>query len=147
MKRIELTIRGDAVPMGRPRTAVIKGHARIYQPQKSQEYKAYVRMVVSEYMREHGIPTLDDGVSIYLLFKMAVPKSFTKKKRVSALEGNTRPTKKPDLDNLAKTILDALNGIAYRDDSQIVRLSLEKTYSEESEVEIFICDVDYKGEN
>ena len=50
--------------------------------------------------------------------------------------GLISPTKKPDLDNIAKAILDSLNGIAYKDDSQIVSLLISKKYSDRPRVEI-----------
>lgn len=59
-----------------------------------------------------------------------VPKSASKKVKQFMLEGHTRPTKKPDADNVIKVIADALNGIAYYDDRQIVELSISKHYSE-----------------
>ena len=58
----------------------------------------------------------------------SVPKSASKKKRAAMLTGDIRPTKKPDMDNILKTVADALNGIAYRDDSQIVRAIVDKYY-------------------
>ena len=50
--------------------------------------------------------------------------------------GIIRPTKKPDLDNIAKAVLDSLNGIAYKDDSQIVSMVVSKKYSNRPRVEI-----------
>ena len=50
------------------------------------------------------------------------PKSISKKKRAEMLEGKIWPAKKPDSDNIAKVVLDALNGIAYHDDTQIIKL-------------------------
>ena len=48
------------------------------------------------------------------------------------------PTKKPDIDNITKIILDALNAIAFKDDNQITKLEIEKQYSEEERVYIKI---------
>ena len=58
-----------------------------------------------------------------------VPKSFSKKKTVSALSGGILPTTKPDCDNIIKVVLDALNGVAYYDDKQVVSVSCEKYYA------------------
>lgn len=57
------------------------------------------------------------------------------------LSGELLPTKKPDIDNITKCVLDALNGIAYHDDSQIVRLTVEKFYAQQPRVEVDICDI------
>ena len=67
---------------------------------------------------------------------------MTKKNRKLIEEGKLHPTKKPDLDNVAKIVLDSLNGIAYSDDSQIVKLNVEKHYSENPRVEVTLYEVD-----
>ena len=54
------------------------------------------------------------------------------------LNNNISPVKKPDIDNIAKIILDALNKLAFNDDNQIIKLSIEKVYSEEEKVYIKI---------
>ena len=61
---------------------------------------------------------------------MPIPKSASKKAKIAMESGVTAHIKKPDIDNMAKTVLDALNGLAYVDDSQIYSLTLYKTYSE-----------------
>lgn len=58
-----------------------------------------------------------------------IPKSTTKKKRAEIMDGKLYPTKKPDADNIAKVICDALNKIAYKDDTQIIDLTVRKLYS------------------
>ena len=63
----------------------------------------------------------------------AVPKSYSKAKRLDCVLNNLRPTKKPDADNIAKIILDSLNGIAYDDDSQIVELTVIKEWTDGQE--------------
>jgi Holliday junction resolvase RusA-like endonuclease len=55
--------------------------------------------------------------------------------------GRIRPTKRPDVSNVIKIIEDALNGLAYRDDSQIVRVVGEKYYSDSPRVEVEICSL------
>jgi Holliday junction resolvase RusA-like endonuclease len=57
------------------------------------------------------------------------------------VEGKIRHTKKCDADNLAKSILDALNGIAYYDDSQVCELLVRKYYSDNPRVEILISEI------
>ena len=54
------------------------------------------------------------------------------------LDGHIRSTKKPDCDNIAKIILDALNGLAYKDDKDIVSCLIEKWYGDEPRVEVYI---------
>lgn len=59
-----------------------------------------------------------------------VPASCTRKRRADMLSGKLRPLKKPDADNVAKAVLDALNGVAYKDDAQVVELLVTKQWSE-----------------
>lgn len=70
-----------------------------------------------------------------------IPKSTSKKNREMMIDGFLLPTKKPDLDNVAKVVCDALNGIAYHDDTQICRLALYKHYGETPRVEVEIADI------
>jgi Holliday junction resolvase RusA-like endonuclease len=69
---------------------------------------------------------------------MPIPKSASKKAKTAMKNRETAHIKKPDLDNMAKSVLDALNGLAYIDDSQIYSLTLFKTYSEQPRTELFI---------
>ena len=59
-----------------------------------------------------------------------IPQSLSKAKRNDAINGNIRPTTKPDCDNVIKAVLDALNGVAYYDDKQVVSVSCNKYYGE-----------------
>lgn len=72
---------------------------------------------------------------------VAVPKSDSKTKKKAKIEGMIRPTVKPDCDNLAKSILDSLNGLAYQDDKQVVELSIKKYYAENAEVRVRLTEV------
>lgn len=69
---------------------------------------------------------------------MPVPQSYSKKKTEQALNNEIRPTVKPDCDNIAKNINDALNGIVYPDDKQIVSLMVNKFYGNSEQVRIKI---------
>lgn len=62
-----------------------------------------------------------------------IPKSYSKKRRQECEIGNEMPTKKPDIDNIAKVVLDALNGVAYHDDSQVTNLKVRKRYTIQAE--------------
>ncbi|MFL8231041.1 RusA family crossover junction endodeoxyribonuclease, partial [Clostridioides difficile] len=57
------------------------------------------------------------------------------------VEGLIRPNKKPDLDNIIKSVADSLNGIAYKDDSQIVEVVSKKYYSDRPRVEVELEDI------
>ncbi len=67
-----------------------------------------------------------------------IPASFSKKKREAAAMGEIKPCVKPDVDNITKSILDALNGVAYYDDSGVIELKVSKEYGDSARVEVEI---------
>lgn len=69
---------------------------------------------------------------------LPIATSKSKKFKAAALAGIERPTKRPDVDNLFKTVTDAMSGILYKDDKQIVSATIEKWYSEEPRLEVYI---------
>ena len=115
----ELFIKTVPIPKGRPR--FYGGHA--VTPEKTRKYEKLIRD-----SWEHGIV---DGkyLVIAMIFTMPIPQSYSNKKK-KELEGKPH-TKKPDLDNLVKAVLDALNGVAFEDDSRICSISAVKLYGTE----------------
>lgn len=77
--------------------------------------------------------------TIYAIFEPA--KSCSKKERIQKLSGEIKPTIKPDCDNIGKTILDALNGIAYEDDIQIIALHVYKLYGAEAKAIVMLREI------
>ena len=77
-------------------------------------------------------------LEISILALYSVPKYVSNKTKELMLNGRLFPTKKPDADNIIKVILDALNGLAYRDDVQICRVYFEKMYTEIPETKVLI---------
>lgn len=114
------SVPGKPQGKGRPRFAR-SGHT--YTPDRTAEYEERVKLAY----KQAGGGKLSGFVSVDILAVFAVPKSYTKAQRAAALNASFAP-KKPDCDNIAKIILDALNGIAYDDDAQIVKLRVEKRY-------------------
>lgn len=136
---IEFTVLGHAVAQGRPRAGKTRnGRTILYDPAKSRSYKEYVRLVASQNAPKS---LLTGPLSVRMVIYRETLKSFSRRKKLLAEEGEVRPTTKPDLDNHAKSICDALNGIIYKDDSQIVDLSVSKFYSENPRVEIRIEEI------
>lgn len=70
-----------------------------------------------------------------------IPKRSSKALRELMISGANRPAKKPDWDNIGKAVCDALNGVAYKDDAQIVQAKVEKYYSDTPRVEVEISDL------
>lgn len=134
---VEFTVEGMVKPKERPRTRQINGHIQTYTPKDTKEYELRVKAAYP------GFKTFIDGeyLSVHIYAYYPIPKSASNKNRLLMLSGRIRPAKRPDLDNIAKSICDALNGVAYKDDSQIVKLTVAKYYSTEPRAEIRISEV------
>lgn len=131
----QLTIDGVPVAKGRPRL----GRYGTYTPKKTQKYEEYVKACwVSKY---GAIQPAEQPLEVNIVFYMPIPKSVNKKRKAEILSGRLKHTKKPDIDNLIKSVLDALNGLAYADDSKIIKVAVEKQYSEKPRTELSIKEV------
>ena len=138
MQKLKFEVPGSPIGQGRPKFSTINGHAKAYDPEKSRNYKAYVKLLATQAMREQGFTMIEGPCCLDILAFFEVPKSKSKKFKERALMGLERPTKKPDLSNIVKGIEDALNGLVYKDDSSIVYLSVAKHYSEVPRVEVIV---------
>lgn len=119
-------IPGEPTGKGRPRFTR-SGHA--YTPEKTASYEQAVRQAYrAEFPDTEPIPA-GVPVAVKIIAGYGIPKSTSKVKAERMLAGEIRPTKKPDADNVAKAICDALNGLAYHDDSQITMLCVSKHYT------------------
>lgn len=131
---IRFTVFGVPVPWGRARLN-IKG--RHFTPKKTRDWEKLVRDNAALAME--GRPAFDGVVSVTITFFMPVPASWSKAKRQAA--HSSPHARRPDLDNLAKAILDAMgahprhapDGVVFKDDGQIASLYLEKRYTVEGE--------------
>ena len=122
---------GDPQGKGRPRFSTRGGFVKTYTPEKTASYENFVKLC---YLNKYKGQKLDGEIIAEIIAYFSIPKSLSKKKRSEAIEGKIKPTKKPDTDNIAKTILDSLNGIAFEDDKQVVALLVKKLYGEEAKV-------------
>ena len=133
---INFKVDGAAVPKQRPR---ISGH-RAYTPKRTKDYE---ERVLNEFRSSYNgfYPAFgkDVPVSVEIRIGQAIPKSWSKKKQLQAELGDIVPlSRNGDIDNIAKSILDALNGFAYEDDCQVVRLKVVKFYSAEPYAEVWL---------
>ena len=132
------TIHAVPKPKGRPRVTR-SGHA--FTPKATREYE---KLIVSEWNIQHGKATpIENPIAVRVMFYMPIPKATSNKARKRMAAGLEVPAKKPDIDNLLKAVLDALNGNAYHDDNQIVEISAKKLYSTEPRTEVFISEIIY----
>ena len=128
---IKFTVPGS--PKGKARPRFDPRNKRTYTPQATVSYENFTKLC---YINECKRARLHGAVFAEIKVFVGIPKYTSKKQRESMLAGQERPTKKPDCDNITKIILDALNGIAYDDDKQIVEVFVTKRYSEEPRVEV-----------
>ncbi|TBX13107.1 RusA family crossover junction endodeoxyribonuclease [Clostridium perfringens] len=112
---------------GKARPRICRGHA--FTPKDTVEYENLVRDC---YKKQDG-RYLKGSIKALIIAYYKIPKSYTKKRVQVIREELEKPTKKPDANNIGKVILDSLNGVAYKDDSQIVELRVIKRYTEDDE--------------
>lgn len=131
--KIRFIVPGE--PQGKARPRVVRtanGKTHTYTPDKTAAYEELVRVCCRQVCEN----LLEGELCAAITARFAIPKSSSKKCRIAMESGAIRPIKRPDADNIAKIILDALNGLAYADDSQITMLMVKKEYSEQPEVEV-----------
>ena len=121
MKRTELFFPFEPKAKGRPRFTRI-GHT--YTPQITRDYEK----PIGDFYKENTSDYYDSPIKVSLVFYMPIPKSTSKKKMELMKSGAIRHTKKPDSDNLAKAVLDGINGVAFEDDKLITELRIKKRY-------------------
>lgn len=130
----EFEIPGPVTGKGRPRINTYT--CRAYTPNKTKEYEELAKQYfLLKYPRY--IP-LENRVKVSIIAYFKIPKGTNKTNEELMLEGKISPTKKPDIDNIEKIVLDALNKLAFKDDNQITKLDIEKVYGEEEKVYVKI---------
>ena len=132
---VSFTILGQPVAKARPR--VCKWGT--YTPQKTVNYETLVKLCYSEQVGDKGL--LQGALRMTIVAYMSIPKRSSKANRLKMISGEIRPTPRPDLDNIQKIVSDALNEIAYKDDSYIVETFSGKWYSERPRLEVSIEEI------
>lgn len=109
-----------------------------YTPNETVEYERKVR---ESYRNKYGNFKLNSPVEAKIIAYYKIPTNVSMKKRKKMLEKEILPQIKPDTDNIAKAILDPLNKLVYNDDAQVVKLHIEKYYSDNPRVLVEIKEV------
>lgn len=117
----ELTFEVPGKPQGKARVRVVQnrytGKAHGITPENTRSYEDLVRWC---WKAAGGRFLGDEQLEVHVAAYFEIPKSYSKKRVREIEENHLRPTCKPDLDNIQKVVLDALNGLAYTDDAQVV---------------------------
>lgn len=135
---------GEPVGKGRPRFTR-SGHT--YTPEKTVNFENLVKLSFQQAYPTAEPITKVIPIEVKICACFSIPKSATKKDLKAIENGTKKPTKKPDTDNIAKAVCDALNGIAYYDDSQIVSLTVCKLYSDKPHTKVVITEQEEQEEH
>lgn len=141
MAELKFTVMGEPCAQGRPRFSTFGGYVKAIDPAKSRNQKSYIKYLATAAAKQQGWTYTYLPLYVEIIAYLGIPKSKSKKWRAAAIRGQERPTKKPDVDNLFKLVTDALSGILYNDDKQIVSCRVQKWYSEEPRTEVKITEV------
>lgn len=140
---IKFSVDGAPRGKGRPRAARTGAGVRMYTPKQTEDYERSIAMAAQKALA--GRPLIAGPVLIELRMFHPIPRSWSKKRQAMALIGEVMPTVKCDADNCLKAVCDALNGVAWKDDTQVVNVMLAKRYAEVPRVEMKIVPLMAQG--
>ena len=132
--KYEFEVPGEIVGKERPRVNMYTG--RVYTPNKTKDYEFLVQQYFK--IKYPNYQVLEGRISIDIIAYLKIPNSTSKTKTQEMLENKISPTKKPDADNIAKSILDAMNGFVFKDDNQVSKISVEKRFALEEKAVITV---------
>lgn len=132
------TVPGEPRGKGRPRFARTSKGVRTFTDDKTTTYENLIRWYYTQaYPRRTG--NTDHPTRLTVTAHMPVPKSYPKRTHAAVASGVCIPhTKTPDIDNIVKAVLDALNGVAFVDDSCVSEIIARKIYSTAPRLEVEI---------
>jgi len=131
MQQVEFTVRGRPISKGSMRSFAHKTTGKvvtIHDNKRSRQWQKQIAQVAAF----HSAEPWEGPVELHLIFSFKRPKSAP---------GREYPTVRPDLDKLARAVLDALTGVIYKDDSQVVGISAQKIYGTQEGVEVQIKEL------
>ena len=137
---IHFHIPGQPVGKGRPRIGKVGPHARMFTPAKTVNYESTIALFAAQAMA--GRALLTGPVNLQMRVDFPIPASWSMKKQRAAEAGQILPTVKPDSDNIVKAVCDAINGVVWKDDVQVVDLTVKKRYSVQPGVAVRIDEME-----
>lgn len=159
-----IVLEGDPVGKGRPRFSSHGGFVKVYTDPKTAEYEELIqhevlRLIGGQALVERtqqikrrnfieafkdfgGEPLFKGPVRVEMEIRHLIRASWTKAKRAAALAGHIAPTLKPDPDNVAKIWFDAFNDCMWKDDTQVIKMSVERSFSEDPSVLVRVIPLD-----
>jgi Holliday junction resolvase RusA-like endonuclease len=140
MMQIHFQVEGDPKGKGRPRFSRVGSFTKVYTDKQTLTYESLIATFAKQAMG--GTEPLKTPVSVFLYVRLPIPQSYPKKRREACLNGSEKPCKKPDIDNIAKTYLDAMNGVIFVDDTQVIDLHVKKLYAEKAGVDVMVMEAE-----
>ena len=140
MMQIHFQVEGDPRGKGRPRFTRAGKFTRVYTDKQTLDYESLIKSFAMEAMG--STDPLEKPVSVFLYVRHPIPQSYSKKRTKACLGGLEKPCKKPDIDNIAKTYLDGMNGVVFVNDTQVVDLHVKKVYSAVAGVNVMVMEVE-----
>jgi len=140
---IQFVVYGDPVPKGRPRFFRKGKFVGTYTPKETEIAERDFKF---QSIKHKPANLLAGAIVLDVKVFRKMPKSMSKKNRILAEIGSLRPVTKPDADNYAKLVCDAMNGIFWGDDSQIVKLTVEKLFSERPRIDVTLTNEEFLKE-
>jgi Holliday junction resolvase RusA-like endonuclease len=134
--QVMFTVEGTPIGKGRPKFARRGNFVSTYTPTKTRDYETLIAEAAKQAMGSSE--PLKTPIAAYIYITVPIPASYSKKRSTACLDGLERPCKKPDADNILKAYFDAMNGIVYEDDSQIVSIHATKCYGTIGMVEVLV---------
>lgn len=138
-KVITFCVPGAPQGKGRARAFVRAGHVGHYTPEKTRSYEGLIRAYALQEMNGRKPTEMPVRAEIFVAF--GVPDSWPTWKRLEAVNGEISATVRPDADNVAKAVKDALNGICWIDDCQVISLAVHKYYTKDPHVTVVITEL------
>lgn len=123
---------GTPIAKGRPRIGLRGGRAMAFTPVKTVAYEGLIALAAQDIMA--GRSLLDGAISIEVTATFPIPASWSKKRKAEA----RWHTGRPDGDNILKAAGDALNGVVWKDDSQVARAMIVKQYGDKPGLDIAV---------
>ena len=129
-------VEGNPIGKGRPKFARRGNFVSAYTPTKTRDYETVIKDAAQKAMGSNEL--LETPVTVAIYITVPIPQSYSKKRSEACLNGSEKPIKKPDIDNIAKCFLDAMNEIVYKDDTQVLTLHITKVYGTVGMVEVMV---------
>ena len=137
---MKIQLKFDIKPMAKQSFRTTRSGQKYLDPSVIK-YRKTIRNMAILQMRKQKAEKIEGAVNMNIIYAFRRPQSLSKKERNEIDGGKTVPkTTKPDIDNLTKAILDALNGIVWKDDAQVTQINIQKVWSAKDQIEVEIWE-------